>query len=59
MTDFKFISEDRLVQMTEYGEDLKVLVNFSQKDIKYNDEVIKANSLVIYDADSKVIYKPE
>ncbi|HDN2360788.1 TPA: hypothetical protein P1J34_003587, partial [Clostridioides difficile] len=56
MTDFKFISEDRLVQMTEYGEDLKVLVNFSQKDIKYNDEVIKANSLVIYDADSKVIY---
>ncbi|EQF51473.1 hypothetical protein [Clostridioides difficile] len=45
--------------MTEYGEDLKVLVNFSQKDIKYNDEVIKANSLVIYDADSKVIYKPE
>lgn len=59
MTDFKFISEDRLVQMTEYGEDLKVVANFSQKDVKYGAEVIKAKSLVIYDDDNKVVYKPE
>lgn len=59
MTDFKFISEDRLVQMTEYGEDLKVVANFSQKDVKYKDEVIKANSLVIYDDNNKIVYKPE
>ncbi|MCC0658661.1 glycoside hydrolase [Clostridioides sp. ZZV14-6154] len=59
MTDFEFISDDRLVQMTKYGEDLKVVANFSGKDVKYENEIVKSNSLVIYDNNKKVIYKPE
>ncbi|UDN59924.1 glycoside hydrolase [Clostridioides sp. ES-S-0010-02] len=59
MTDFKFISDDRLVQMTKYGDDLKVVANFSEKDVKYENEIVKSNSLVIYDNNKKIMYKSE
>lgn len=58
MTDFKVISEDKLVQMTEYGKDLKVVANFSDKDFKYENDVVKAKSLIIYDAGKKINYTP-
>ncbi len=58
MTDFKSLSENRLVQMTTFGSDLKVVANFSDKDFKYNDDIIKSKSLIIYDKNEKVIYTP-
>ncbi|MGL5506584.1 MAG: glycoside hydrolase, partial [Paraclostridium sp.] len=58
MTNFEFLSEDRLVQSTEYGEDLKVVANFSDKDFKYANDNIKPNTLIIYDGDNKTIYQP-
>ncbi|MDU7968513.1 MAG: glycoside hydrolase, partial [Paeniclostridium sordellii] len=58
MTDFEFLSEDRLVQTTCYGDNLRVVANFSNGDFKYKDDVIKGNSLIIYDGDNKIVYKP-
>lgn len=58
MTNFEFLSEDRLVQSTEYGENLKVVVNFSDEEFKYQNENIKSNSLVIYEGNNKTVYQP-
>ena len=58
MTDFEFLSDDRLVQTTCYGDNLRVVANFSNGDFKYKDDVIKGNSLIIYDGDNKIVYKP-
>ena len=58
MTDFEFLSDDRLVQTTCYGDDLRVVANFSDKDYKYKDDLVKANSLIIYDGSEKTVYKP-
>lgn len=58
MTDFEFLSDDRLVQTTCYGDDLRVVANFSDKDFKYKDDVLKANSLIIYDGSEKTVYQP-
>ncbi|MTK13192.1 MAG: hypothetical protein F8N39_14255, partial [Clostridiaceae bacterium] len=58
MTDFKVLSQDKLVQMTEYGKDLKVVANFSDKDFKYGNDVVKAKSLIIYDSGKEIKYTP-
>ncbi|WP_099191274.1 glycoside hydrolase [Tepidibacter mesophilus] len=58
MTDFKVLSKDRMVQMSEFGYDLKVVANFSNKDFKYENDVIKGKSLIIYSGDKKIKYKP-
>lgn len=58
MTDFKVLSENKLVQMTQYGDDIKVVCNFSNKNFKYNDDVIEGQSLIIYRGDKKEVYKP-
>ena len=57
MTDFKVFLY-KLVQMTEYGKDLKVIANFSDKDFKYENDVVKAKSLIIYDSGKKINYTP-
>ncbi len=56
MTDFKFLTEDRLVQETIYGEDLRVVANFSGKEYKKDGEVISPKSLMIYDGADKMEY---
>ena len=58
MTKFEILSKDRLVQSTEFGSDLKVVANFSDKQFKYHDDMIKPGSLIIYDGGSKLIYTP-
>ncbi|MGL5694573.1 MAG: glycoside hydrolase, partial [Peptostreptococcaceae bacterium] len=58
MSNFDFLSDDRLVQMSEFGDSLKVIANFSDSDFEYDDDVIKAGSLLIFDGDDKEIYKP-
>ncbi|GGE64231.1 glycoside hydrolase [Priestia taiwanensis] len=56
MTSFKTLTEDRLVQSTEFGEELKVVVNYSADDFKYEGETIKAKTAVIYGVDGKQVF---
>lgn len=58
MTNFKTLTSDRLVQMTQYGEDLKVVANFSNDLFEYNGDKLEAGSLIIYSGNSKEVYKP-
>ncbi|MEC0089111.1 glycoside hydrolase [Paenibacillus macquariensis] len=59
MTDFQMISDDRLVQMTEYGEALSVVANFSEDEFNYQGQTIPGKSALIIDGDSNTIYTPE
>jgi len=59
MTDFKIISDDRLVQMTEYGEALRVVANFSEDEFNYQGKTIPGKSVLIIDGNSNTIYSPE
>lgn len=46
MTDHQFLTEDRLVQMTEFGPGVKVIANFSDADYRYHGEVIQARDFI-------------
>ncbi|MEW9500315.1 glycoside hydrolase [Jeotgalibacillus marinus] len=54
MTDFRVLSDDRLVQSTTYGESLTVIANFSDQDFQDDDRTIRANSAVIIDGNHEV-----
>ena len=58
MTDYKMLSADRLVQATTFGSDLKVMANFSDHDIAYGVEMIKAGSALIVAGDHKTVVAP-
>lgn len=34
MTNFAYLSEDKLVQSVSYGKDIKIIVNFSNEDME-------------------------
>ncbi|MCR8985541.1 hypothetical protein NW801_10870 [Brevibacillus laterosporus] len=57
MTDYQILSQDRQVQMTAYGADLKVIANFSKQDFTHEGKVIKAGSLIIIDGDKQIVYQ--
>ncbi|MGE7624202.1 glycoside hydrolase [Viridibacillus sp. NPDC096237] len=59
MTDYKILSDDRLVQMTEYGEDLSVIANFSEDETIAQGEKIPGKSVLIIDGKDKSIYTPK
>ncbi|QWI73231.1 hypothetical protein ER45_029260 (plasmid) [Bacillus mycoides] len=56
MSGFEVLSPDRQVQCTTFGEDMKVIANFSDQDYKYENENIRAKTAVIYDGSSKTIF---
>lgn len=56
MTDFQVLSQDRLVQMTRFGKDLRVIANFSANDFSYQGKVIKSKSLLIFDGKQEKSY---
>lgn len=58
MTDFKILSNDRMVQMSEYGEDLKVIANFSNETVNVESREIKGKSLIIMDGNKVEEYTP-
>lgn len=59
MTDFKTLNEDRSVQMTEYGGEIKVIANFSDKTVEIEGNKVKAKSLIIINGDNKIVeYTP-
>ncbi|MEK5481270.1 glycoside hydrolase [Viridibacillus sp. FSL R5-0888] len=59
MTDYKILSDDRLVQMTEYGKSLSVVANFSESEFAVQGEKVPGKSVLIIDGNSKTIYTPE
>ncbi|RDY29351.1 hypothetical protein CHL78_001235 [Romboutsia weinsteinii] len=56
MTDFKYLTDNRLVQLTRFGSDVKVIANFSDSSFDYEGDTIKAGTLVIYDKNEKTVY---
>lgn len=56
MTGFKILSKDRLVQSTEFGEEMKVIVNYSNHEFEYQGEKIGAKTAVMYDGNSKKVW---
>ncbi|MDE0688166.1 MAG: hypothetical protein OXI61_08390 [Candidatus Poribacteria bacterium] len=46
MTDFEWLSDDRLVQRTEFGDTVELLANFETEPFAYEDVVIPGKSVV-------------
>ena len=59
MTSFDILSDDKLVQKSQFGNELVVVANFSDQDFKYENDNLKPHSLIIYDKGEKTVYKPE
>ena len=38
MTNFAYLSEDKLVQSVSYGKDIKIIVNFSNEDMEVENK---------------------
>ncbi|WP_375180617.1 glycoside hydrolase [Enterococcus rotai] len=56
MTDFKILTEDRLVQKTEFGENLSVIANFSDQDYEADGlNVVGQTALIIHDGKETVV----
>ena len=47
MTDFSWVTDDRLVQKTTFGNELEIVANFSMEKVNYNDVSIPAKSVYI------------
>lgn len=58
MTEFDYLTEDRQVQMTKYGENLWAVGNFSGNPFPYEGEVIPPSSVLIIDGGVKTVYTP-
>lgn len=58
MTNFKVLSKDRLVQMTEYGNNVKVIANFSDNTVSAEGYTLKPQSLVIVEGTKTIYYTP-
>lgn len=58
MTNFEFLSDDQLIQKTQFGETLEVIANFTDKGYSYQGENIEAKSLIIKDEETLIKYKP-
>lgn len=59
MTDFKRLTDDGLVQMTEYGKNLQVIANFTDTGYSYNEQEIPAHSLMILEDGQTREYTPQ
>ena len=60
MTDFGYLTKDKLVQRTRFGNILDIIANFSDKAYKHESDMIPAMSLLIIykDENKKEIYTP-
>ncbi|MGL5764492.1 MAG: glycoside hydrolase [Sarcina sp.] len=59
MTDFQVLSSNRLVQMTEYGNNVKVISNFSSEVVNELGYNIPAKSLIIIENGKVISYTPK
>lgn len=58
MTNFAYLSEDKLVQSVSYGKNIKIIVNFSNEDMEVEKTKIKAKSAFIDNQGKKSMYTP-
>ncbi|MEO1769823.1 glycoside hydrolase [Candidatus Enterococcus ferrettii] len=49
MTDFTYLTEDKLVQETKYGSDLSVIANFSDQPHQVDNTAVQPHTAVITD----------
>lgn len=56
MTDFNFLTEDRLVQTTSYGENLKTVANFTDTNYTHENTVIPSKSVLIIENGNLDVY---
>ena len=54
MTNFAYLSEDKLVQSASYGKNMNIIVNFSNEDIEIGKTKIKQNQLSLLTMESKL-----
>ena len=58
MTDFEYLTDDGLVQMTKYGEQLIAVANFTDAEFQYENHNIPGHSVLINQNGKNVIYTP-
>lgn len=58
MTNFAYLSEDKLVQSASYGKNIKIIVNFSNDEVEIEQTKIKAKSALINNNGKQIIYTP-
>lgn len=56
MSRFAVLTEDSLVQSAQYGNDIKVIANFSEHEVKVDNDAIPAMSAVIYEGKQRTIF---
>lgn len=59
MTGFEYLTEDGLVQMTSYGDQITVTANFSNEAFPTGDTVLEPKSLMIIDGGEVTVYCPQ
>ncbi|MDA9472797.1 glycoside hydrolase [Enterococcus sp. 5H] len=59
MTDFKILTDDRLVQKTEFGDNLTVIANFSEKDFESDNFNVAAHTAVIINDGKETMIQTE
>ncbi|WP_282942634.1 glycoside hydrolase [Paenibacillus sp. RC67] len=59
MSKFSVLTNDRLVQSTQYGDDVKVIANFSDHEVKLNGETIPSKSAIVYQGKQRMSFHAE
>ena len=58
MTGFAYLTDDRLVQSTQFESNLQAVANFSDTEYLYNETEIPPRSVLLIDSDGSHIYTP-
>lgn len=58
ITSFEYLSDDKNIQKTVYGDDILVVANFSDNDFNYDNNNITPHSLLIIMDNDKIFYTP-
>lgn len=59
MSEFRNLTEDGSIKLTKYGDDIKVICNFSDGSYMYEGKEIKPKTLLIYDNGDMIEYVPQ
>lgn len=59
MTDFKYLTNDKEVQYTQYGERIRVITNYSDSVYMFQKTEIPPKSLIIINNGIETVYTPQ
>ena len=57
LTDFKWLSCNRLVQKTKFGNSLEIIANFDSKNFSYNNQIVPPDHVIAFWLDTDQISK--